>query len=147
MRAPPMEKPTYAAFEEYKDAPETVPLDFTEDDVTWVTSKLSGAAGALGADAMELQNWLLRFGCASEEFRVVVTSLSDWMATPPPWAAYRAMMACGLVALDKSPGVRPVDIGEMLRRALAKLVMRAAGDQAKTACGNPHLCTGLEAGI
>ena len=38
-------------------------------------------------------------------------------------------------------------IGEMLRRALAKLFMRAAMDQAKTACGNLQLCTGLEAGL
>ena len=38
-------------------------------------------------------------------------------------------------------------IGETLCRALAKLVMRAAGDQAKTACGNLQLCAGLEAGI
>ena len=53
------------ALEEYEDVPEAVPLDFTEDDVTWVASKLSGAAGALGAEAMELRNWLLRFGCAS----------------------------------------------------------------------------------
>ena len=35
----------------------------------------------------------------------------------------------------------------MLRRALAKLVMREAGDQAKTACGNLQLCAGLDAGI
>ena len=38
-------------------------------------------------------------------------------------------------------------IGERLRRELAKLVMRAAGDQAKTACGNIQLCAGLEADI
>ena len=38
-------------------------------------------------------------------------------------------------------------IGETLRQALAKLVMRAAGDQAKTACGNLQLCAGLKAGI
>ena len=38
-------------------------------------------------------------------------------------------------------------IGETLRRALAKLVMRAAGDQAKKACGDLQLYTGLEAGI
>ena len=50
----PVENPTFAAFEEYEEVPETVPLDFTEDDVPWVTSKLSGAAGALGADAIEL---------------------------------------------------------------------------------------------
>ena len=43
-----------------------VPLDFTEDDVTWVASKLSGAAGALGAEEMELRNSLLHFGCAYE---------------------------------------------------------------------------------
>ena len=56
-------------------------------------------------------------------------------------------MACRLVALDKSPGVRPVGIRAMLRRALAKLVMRAAGDQSKRACGNMQLCVYLEAGI
>ena len=56
-------------------------------------------------------------------------------------------MACRLVALDKRPGMRPLCIGETLRRPLAKLVMRAAGDQAKTACGNLQLCSGLEAGI
>ena len=38
-------------------------------------------------------------------------------------------------------------IGETLRRDLAKLVMRAAGDQAKTACGNLQLCAGLKSGI
>ena len=37
--------------------------------------------------------------------------------------------------------------GEMFRRALDILVMRASGDKAKTACGNLQLCAGLEAGI
>ena len=64
--------------------PEKVPLDFMEDDVMWAASKLSGAVGALGAEAIELRNWLLCFGCVSEELRVVVASLADWMATPPP---------------------------------------------------------------
>ena len=66
---------------------------------------------------------------------------------PPPWAAYCALMACHLVALDKRLGVHPVGIGETLRRALAKLITRAAGEQAKTACGNLQLCASLEAGI
>ena len=148
MRVPPVEKPTCVAFEKYGDVPETIPLDFTEDEVTWVASKLSSAAGALGAEAMDLRNRLPRFGCASEEFIVVVASLADWMAnSSPPWAAYCALMACHLVALDKRPGVRPVGIGEMLCRALAKIVMRAAGEQAKTACGNLQMCAGLKAGI
>ena len=49
--------------------------------------------------------------------------------------------------LDKRPGLRPVSIGETLCRVFTKLVRRAAGDQAKTACGNLQLCAGLEAGI
>ena len=140
MRVPPVENPACAAFEEYEDVPKTVPLDFTEDDVMWVASKLSGAAGALGAEAIKLRNWLLCFGCAYEELRVIVASLDDWMAYYyPPLAAYCALMACRLVALDKRPGVHPVGIGETLRRALAKIVMRLAGEQAKTACGNLQL--------
>ena len=65
----------------------------------------------------------------------------------PPCAAYRAPMVFLLVAHDKRPGVRPMGIGEMVRRALDKVVMRAAGDQAKTACGNLQLCAGLKAGV
>ena len=38
-------------------------------------------------------------------------------------------------------------IGEMLLQALAKLIMRVAGDQSKMACGNLKLCGVLDAGI
>ena len=97
-----------AAFGEYGEVPEMVPLDFTEDDVTWFVSKLSGAVGTLGAAAVELRNWLICFGCASEELRVVVAILADWMDnSSPPWAAYRALMACCLVALDKNTRFTP----------------------------------------
>ena len=50
-----------------------------------------------------------------------------------------------ILALDKSPGVHPVGIREALRWELDKRVMRVAGDQANTECGNLHLCTGLKA--
>ena len=114
----------------------------------WVVSKLSGAAGALGAKEIELRNWLLCFRCVSEELRVVVTRLANWMVnSSPPWSAYCALMPCRLVALDKSLGVRPMEIGETLLRDLDNLVMRVAGDQEKTACGNLQLCAGLEAEI
>ena len=89
--------------------PEKVPLDFTEDDMTWVASKVSGAVGTLGVEAIGLRNWLLCFGCSSEENRVIVTRLADWVANSLPfWSAYHALMICFQVALDKNPGVRPV---------------------------------------
>ena len=115
MCVPPVKNSTCAAFEEYGEVPETATLEFLEDDVIWVASNLSGAAGALGSEAIELRNWIIYFGCTLEDFRVVVTDLSDWMAnSSPPWAAYRAMMAFHLVAMDNRPRVRPVGIGETL---------------------------------
>ena len=114
----------------------------------WVASKISGTAGALGAEAIELINWILCLGCASEELRVVVTRLSDWMDnSSSPRASNCSLMACCFLALDKRPGVRPLVIGETLHWALEKLVMREAGDQEKTVCDNPQLCAGLEAVI
>ena len=72
MCVPLVESPVFAVFKEYGEDPETVPLDFMESDVTLVASKLSDAVGVLGAEAIELCNWLLRCGCSSEELRVVV---------------------------------------------------------------------------
>ena len=43
--------------------------------------------------------------------------------------------------------MRPIGIRETLRRAIAKLVMRAERDQEKTLCGSLQLCAGIEAGI
>ena len=116
--------------------------------MTWVASKLSGAASAMGAEAIELRNWLLHFGCTLDDSMVVVAKMSYWTAnSSPPWAAYCELMDFRLVALDKRLVVRPVVIGETLCKALAKLVMRAAGNQAEMVCGNLQLCAGLEDGI
>ena len=41
--------------------------------------------------------------------------------------------------------MHPVGIGETLRQAITKLVMREAGGQAKMACGSLQLCEGIEA--
>ena len=60
MRVPHVENTTCAAFKEYEDVHEMLPLDFMENDVTWGASKLSSAAGALVAEAMELRNWPTR---------------------------------------------------------------------------------------
>ena len=52
MHVPPVENPVFSAFEKYGEFPETVPLEFTEDDVMWFASKLSVAAGTLGAEEL-----------------------------------------------------------------------------------------------
>ena len=66
---------------------------------------------------------------------------------PPPLTAYRALMECRIIALDKCPGVRAVGIGETLRQAISKVVIRASGDQLNTACRSLQLCAGIEVGL
>ena len=75
-------------FKENKDMPKMVPLEFTENGVTCVASKLSDAADALGVEVIQLKNWLIHSGCAPEELRVIVAKLADCMAkSSPTWAA------------------------------------------------------------
>ena len=87
-------------------------MDITYDTVTAVAGLLSGGAGPGGTDLVSLQHWLLRFGVASRELRLIVWDFTEWLGNGgPPWAAYRAIMSGRLIALEKQPGIRPVGVG------------------------------------
>ncbi len=62
-------------------------------------------------------------------------------------AAFRALKAGRLIALDKYPRVRPVGFGKCWNRLNAKCVLLVAVKEAKEACSIDQLCTCLEAGI
>ena len=72
-----------ASLKEYGEVPVTVPLEFMEDSMMWVTSKVSRSIGVLQAEAIELRNWILCFRCPLKDLRVVVAILEDCIATHP----------------------------------------------------------------
>ena len=124
LREPPSVGIATGAFEPYGAVPTPIPVDITADDVESVATRLSGAAGPGGTDAVDLRNWLLRFGKESEALRVEMALWAAWLANgTPPWAAIRTLMAARLVALAKEPGVRLVGIGEIYRRLFAKCLL------------------------
>ena len=141
--------PTAACLESYTGRPpKLTPVDITDDTVTAVAGRLSGGAGPGGTDSVSLQHWLLQFGAASAELRLIVGDFVEWLGNErPPWAAYWALMSGRLIALDKQPGIRPVRVGDTWRRLMAKCLLKVAGLEAKTACGTTQLAGGLEAGI
>ena len=51
-----------------------------------------------------------------------------------------------LVALDKCPGIRPIGIGEVVRRIIGKAIMRTVRYDLQDAVGSIQLCAGQEAG-
>ena len=123
-------------------------MDITKYTVTAVAEILSGGAGPGGADSVALQHWLMRFGAASAELRLIFGDFVEWLGNGrPPWSAYRALMGFRLVALDKQPGIRPAGVGETWRRMMVKCLLRVAGPEAKASCGMTQLAGGLEAGI
>ena len=145
---PATRKPGEDAFQLYENIPELLNLDLNDKTVEKVARRLSGGAGLGGVNSAFLKQILLRHGAASRRIRRTMASFAEWMANSyPPWAAYRALRMGRLIALDKSPGVRPVGIGEIWSRLIAKVILVEAGPEAKNACGDNQLCAGLEAGI
>ena len=57
-----------------------------------------------------------------------------------------AFVACRLIALDKCPGVRPIGIGETLRRIVGKAVSITLRADIQEAVGPIQLCASFEGG-
>ena len=63
------------------------------------------------------------------------------------WRKIKALFSCRLIALDKQPEVRPIGIGETLRRLLGKAVADLTGDDLAYAFGSEQLAGGVSCGI
>ncbi|CAB9501557.1 expressed unknown protein [Seminavis robusta] len=128
--------------------PAFVDLQITPEITEQVAGKLSGACGLGGTDGPTLKNWLLRYRRASTHLRAAFGLFAQWQANNlVPWAAIRALNANRGMALDKFPGVRPIGIGNIERRYIAKCVLAVAGPAAAAAAGTSQLSVGLKAGI
>ena len=56
------------------------------------------------------------------------------------------LMACRLIPLDKNPGLRPIGIGEVLRRITGKAVLSVLRKDVEKVAGGLQLCAGQNAG-
>ena len=57
------------------------------------------------------------------------------------------MNSCRLIPLDKNPGVRPIGIGEVLRRIIGKTITQCIKSDLKNIGKNFQLCLGQKCGI
>ena len=56
------------------------------------------------------------------------------------------LVACRLILLDKSPGVRPIGVGEVLRRIIGKVILTVLKSNILNVTDYQQLCAGLEPG-
>jgi hypothetical protein len=128
--------------------PILIDVDITSSHVERAARSLRGGSGPSGTDSLHWQDFLLHHGPQSEHLRDAVASFARRLSNSiVEWNEVRALMANRLIALDKNPGVRPIGIGECLRRILGKCLAIATGEDVETQCGTKQLCSGLKAGI
>ena len=55
--------------------------------------------------------------------------------------------ACRLIPLDKNPGVRPIGIGEVMRRIIGRTITKCLKNELMSLGSNYQLCLGQKCGI
>ena len=122
--------------------------EITGSHILSIAHQLQGGAGPGGCDALHWRDILLRYGASSAHLCDSVAGLCRHLCNSiVPWDSIRTLVASCLIALDKCPGVRPIGIGEILRRIIGKTVCLATCLDAALVCGSDQLCAGLQAGI
>ena len=61
-------------------------------------------------------------------------------------AFLESLVACRLISFNKNAGLRPIGVGEVLKRISGKVVMMISKQDVIKAAGSLQVCTGQEAG-
>lgn len=109
--------------------------------------RCKGSAGPSGLDASTWQRMCSAFRGASTDLCNSMAAVGRRICTTDiDGDSLSAYTACRLIALDKSPGVRPIGVAEVLRRILGKAIMSVVSKDVQRAAGDHQLCAGQEAG-
>ena len=143
--------------QETNDTPQPVVYERISVDLVQKTAKnLRGSGGPTLVDSESWRHFLCSkwLGKATVDLSQAVADLAKILCTedinPDCLTEY---VACRLVPLDKgltkegNPGVRPVGVGEVLRRLIGKLLLHVIKDDVMTAAGPLQTCTGIKGGI
>ena len=105
--------------------------------------------GAAGMSSLNADDWRRiigsnLFGNASSDLRKAIAKMTKQLCgeelNDPD--SIEALLAGRLIPLSKNPGVRPIGIGEVLRRIIGKAVMSILRKDILVTSGNLQLCAG-----
>ena len=126
------------------------PVIFDQFDGSLICStlmKMDGAAGPSGLDTSCWKRLCTAFRSYSTDLCDVLASLCRKICTeyldPSDLAP---LVACRLIALDKSPGIRPIGIGECVRRIICKAIASFLSMDILDTVGPQQLCAGHTSG-
>ena len=106
-----------------------------------------GGSGPSGLDANAWRHLVTGYR-PSQELADAMASLARRLCTEYVDPASTSAFTCSrLIPLDKNPGVRPIGIGEVVRRIVGKAALRIISPDLKRTAGSDQLCVGQRAGI
>ena len=117
------------------------------DLIKQAARQIKGAPGLSKLDADQFKNMLIskKYKHEGNEHCDQIASLAKKLATtivdPSTLEAY---IACKLIPLNKNPGIRPIGVGETLRRIIGKAICWVLKDDIQNAAGPLQVATGLE---
>ena len=108
-------------------------------------TKKKGAAGLLEIDA-ELYRRILRSKNFKAEGKVLREEIAVFTRNVLKIAYHPSLLegytSCRLIPLDKNPGIRPIGVGEVLRRIVGKTIAGFLKEEIKEAAGPLRVCAG-----
>ena len=111
-----------------------------------IAMKMRGSSGPSKFDADDWKRILATklYGADGHDLCVAIARLARKLCTEgvSDPESIAALMSCRLIPLDKNPGLRPIGIGEVLRRIIGKAVTRVHREDVQTAAGNLQVCAG-----
>ena len=139
--------------------PEPLPVVFEEIDASKVYRAAMQLEGSGGPSLLDAEGWKhmlcsKSYGNASVNLCQAIADLAKKLCREEVHPdSLTEFVACRLIPLDKgsdkwgNPGVRPIGIGEILRRLVGKVVVSNIREDIIKAAGPLQTCAGLKAGI
>ena len=136
------------------EVPRVEEVIYEEIDAHFIQSAAKQTFGSGGPTKVDADTWKhilcsKSYGKLSDELAEEIALIARRLCIEEvPYHHVNLLFDCRLVALKKTDnGVRPVGIGETLRRIIGKSVARITGNDIQTAGGTLQTCTGVKAGI
>ena len=132
-----------------QDVPECLFDSIDEHAILKSAKETKGSGGPSAVDAEQFRrivcskNFLKQGKVFREELADLAKNLATKLYEPLLLEAY---VACRLIPLDKDPGIRPIGVGEVLRRIIGKTISRVAKSQIREAAGPLQTCASHGAG-
>ena len=123
-----------------------------EGSIAKASLRTRGAAGASGMDADSWRRILVskNYGKTGKDLRTAIAKMAQKLCKdelPTNTDSIEAYTANRLIPLEKAPsGIRPIGIGEVLRRIVGKAIVTEIKPEILESAGNLQLCAGQKGG-